>query len=79
MENGELTTIISECNIQPGDLLMMDAYSDGTMNHSTIISSVDDDMLCYSAHSESRLDKPLIDALGGDVDSYNFHIIQIEG
>ena len=49
----------------------MDAYSDGTMNHSTIISSVDDNMLYYSAHSESRLNKPLIEALGGDVPCYS--------
>ncbi len=79
IEAGRLPTIIAQYDIQAGDMLIMDAYSDGSMNHSTIISSVDTNMIYYAAHSESRLDKPLEDALGGDVDTYIFHVLQLRG
>jgi hypothetical protein len=79
IEDGRLPEIIAQYNIQAGDMLLMDAYSDGTMNHSTIISSIDENMIYYAAHSESRLDQALVSALGGDVDTYIFHVLQLRG
>lgn len=79
IEDGRLPEIIAQYNIQAGDMLFMDAYSDGTMNHSTIISSIDENMIYYAAHSESRLDQELVKALGGDVDTYIFHVLQLRG
>lgn len=59
----------------------MDKWSDDVLNHATIISMIDDGMIHYAAHSESRLDKPLSDVvnegLSEDAD-YTFYIIRIQ-
>ena len=59
----------------------MDAGSDGTINHSTIISYIDNGMIQYSAHTESRLDRDLSEAVFDEnhvYQDYTFYVVRIQ-
>lgn len=50
--------------------MYFDDDANGNPNHATIISSVDSNMIYYSAHTSSRFDEPLttyLDHSGGYV------------
>ena len=53
---------IEENNIQPGDLLYFANSDTGNVSHSTMVSSIDNNMLHYAAHSNSYVAKSVMDA-----------------
>ncbi len=76
--NGNLGQIIKDNNIQVGDLLYFDTESDGSINHGTVISSIESDMIYYSAHSLSRKDRKLSDGVNEGRYTYTFYVIKIQ-
>ena len=69
-EKSDLRSEIKKYNIQKGDLLYF--QSSNRVYHATIISSVDSDMIYYSAHSKSCFDKPLSENF-----SYTVFVVRI--
>jgi RHS repeat-associated protein len=52
--------------VRPGDLLYFDHDSNGTADHTAVVSRVDQDGISYTAHTEPRFDEKLSGRIGDE-------------
>lgn len=69
---------IEENNIQPGDLLYFANSDTGTVSHSTMISSINNNMLHYAAHSSSYVAKSVMDAAKFQSGEQYLYVVRIK-
>ena len=63
--SNDIAHVAENGGVQPGDLLYFS--SDGkNAYHATIITKVENGMIYYAGHSQSRYDQPLRDSMGSD-------------
>jgi len=60
----QIASIAANGGIQPGDLLYFSNHNG--VHHATIVTMVDTEMIYYSGHTNSALNKPLSSGIGND-------------